>query len=153
MIFSEDDYRFMYAALQEASLALEEEEVPVGCVVVHDNRIIGRGYNQNIKLNDPTAHAEMIAITAASNHLHSSRLNECTLYCTLEPCLMCTGAIIHSRIKKLIFAAFDPKAGCCGSVCNHAGDGRFNHKVEVYSGLMETESLFLLKNFFEKLRN
>ncbi len=153
MIFSENDYRFMYAALQEAQQAFDEDEVPVGCVIVHEDKIIGRGYNQNLRLNDPTAHAEMIAITAAANHLGASRLEECTIYCTLEPCLMCTGAILHSRINRLIFAAFDPKYGCCGSVCNHAEDGKFNHTLEVFSGLMESESTFLLRTFFGKLRN
>lgn len=153
MIFSENDYRFMYSALQEAEQAFVEEEVPVGCVIVHEEKIIGRGYNQNLRLNDPTAHAEMIAITAAANHLGVSRLDECTLYVTLEPCLMCTGAILHARISRVVFAAFDPKSGCCGSVCNHAEDGKFNHKVEVFSGLMESESQLLLRNFFEKLRN
>ncbi len=153
MIFSENDYRFMYAALQEAQQAFDEEEVPVGCVIVHEEKIIGRGYNQNLRLNDPTAHAEMIAITAAANHLGTSRLEECTIYCSLEPCLMCTGAILHSRISRLVFAAFDPKFGCCGSVCNHAEDGKFNHRIEVFSGLMESESSFLLRSFFGKLRN
>lgn len=153
MIFSENDYRFMYAALQEAQQAFDEEEVPVGCVIVHEEKIIGRGYNQNLRLNDPTAHAEMIAITAAANHLGTSRLEECTIYCSLEPCLMCTGAILHSRINRLVFAAFDPKFGCCGSVCNHAEDGKFNHRIEVFSGLMESESSFLLRSFFGKLRN
>jgi tRNA(adenine34) deaminase len=153
MIFSEDDYRFMYAAMTEATQAFEEEEVPVGSVIVHNNRIIGRGYNQNLRLKDPTAHAEMIAITAAANHLNSSRLENCTIYTNLEPCLMCTGAILHSRIEKVVFAAFDPKFGCCGSVCNHAEDRLFNHKLKVFSGLMENESKFLLQNFFEKLRN
>ncbi len=153
MIFSENDYRFMYAALQEAQQAFDEDEVPVGCVIVHEDKIIGRGYNQNFRLKDPTAHAEMIAITAAANHLGTSRLDECTLYATLEPCLMCTGAILHARITRIVFAAFDPKFGCCGSVCNHAEDGKFNHKAEVFSGLMESESQFLLRNFFGKLRN
>jgi tRNA(adenine34) deaminase len=143
----------MYQALQEAQHAFDEEEVPVGAVVVYGNKIIGRGYNQNIILKDPTAHAEMIAITAASNHLGSSRLEGCTLYSTLEPCLMCTGAILHSRVEKVIFATFDPKFGCCGSVYNHAEDGKFNHTIKVFSGLMENESRYFLKNFFEKLRN
>ncbi|KAB2909614.1 MAG: nucleoside deaminase [Ignavibacteriaceae bacterium] len=153
MIFSENDYRFMYAALQEAQQAFDDEEVPVGCVIVHDERIIGRGYNQNIRLKDPTAHAEMVAITAAANHLGSERLEGCTVYSTLEPCLMCTGALLHARVKKIVFAAFDAKFGCCASVCNHAEDGKFNHKIEVFSGLMENESLNLLRSFFERLRN
>lgn len=153
MIFSESDYRFMYQALQEAQHAFDEEEVPVGAVIVRDNKIIGRGYNQNLRLNDPTAHAEMIAITAAANHLNSSRLDGCTMYSTLEPCLMCTGAMLHSRLEKLIFAAFDPKFGCCGSIHNHLEDGKFNHTIKVFSGLMENESQYFLRNFFQKLRN
>src|SRR5690606_33292481 len=115
MLFTEDTYRFMYAALQEAEKAFEEDEVPVGAVVVHNNRIIGRGYNQIEKLKDATAHAEMIAITSASNNLQNWRLNECSIYVTLEPCVMCTGALLASRIKQLYYGASDIKFGACGS--------------------------------------
>lgn len=142
----------MYAALQEAEKALEEGEVPVGAVVVHNNRIIGRGYNQVERLKDATAHAEMIAITSAANHLNDWRLNECMIYVTLEPCLMCTGAIISSRIPELYFAAFDPKFGACGSLYNIAEEGKYNHTVKVYSGIMAEESKTLLKEFFNLQR-
>lgn len=142
----------MYAALQEAEKALEEGEVPVGAVVVHKNRIIGRGYNQVERLKDATAHAEMIAITSAANNLEDWRLNDCRIYVTLEPCLMCTGAIISSRIPELYFAAFDPKFGACGSLYNIAEEGKYNHTVKVFSGIMAEESKTLLKEFFEKQR-
>jgi tRNA(adenine34) deaminase len=143
----------MYAALQEAEKAFEENEVPVGAVVVYKDRIIGRGYNQIEKLNDATAHAEMIALTSASNHLSSWRLNECSIYVTLEPCIMCTGALLNSRVDELYFAAFDTKSGACGSVYNLAEEFKTNHKIKVYSGLMASESEQLLKAFFSNKRN
>jgi tRNA(adenine34) deaminase len=152
MMFSEDTYRFMFAALQEAENALEDNEVPVGAIIVYKNKIIGRGYNQVEKLRDPTAHAEMIALTAASSYLNDWRLNACDMYVTLEPCVMCTGALLHSRIKNLYFSAFDPKFGACGSVYNLAEEGKYNHKLKVYSGIYESESKALLKNFFGNLR-
>jgi tRNA(adenine34) deaminase len=153
MNFSEDTYRFMYAALQEAERALVENEVPVGAVVVNENKIIGRGYNQIEKLNDATAHAEMIAITAAENHLGNWRLENCSIYVTLEPCVMCTGAILASRINELYFAAFDPKFGACGSLYNLADDGKTNHKIKVYSGIYTEESQRLLSQFFSSVRS
>jgi tRNA(adenine34) deaminase len=153
MLFSEDSYRFMYAALQEAERAFKEDEVPVGAVVVHKNKIIGRGYNQIEKLKDATAHAEMIAITSASNHLKSWRLNECAIYVTLEPCIMCTGALLSSRINEIYFAANDTKFGACGSVHNLAEESKTNHKIKVYSGLLAKESEDLLKSFFKKKRS
>jgi len=153
MNFSEETYRFMYAALQEAETALVENEVPVGAVVVKDNKIIGRGYNQIEKLNDATAHAEMIAITAAENHLGNWRLEECSIYVTLEPCVMCTGAMLSSRMNELYFAAFDPKYGACGSLYNLADDGKTNHKIKVYSGIYAEESQRLISQFFASIRN
>jgi len=152
MLFSEDKYRYMYAALQEAEKAFEEDEVPVGAVVVHNNRIIGRGYNQIEKLKDATAHAEMIALTSASNHLKSWRLNECSIYVTLEPCIMCTGALLSSRIENLYFAASDSKFGACGSLHNLAENSKTNHKIKVYSGILAQESEDLLQSFFAKKR-
>lgn len=142
----------MFAALAEAEKALENDDVPIGAVVVHDNKIIGRGFNQTELLKDPTAHAEMIAITAASNHLQKKFLDECDLYVTVEPCAMCAGAIMLSRIKNLYFAAFEPKFGACGSVFNLPGQGKYNHKVNVFSGIYETESKSLLETFFRKIR-
>jgi tRNA(adenine34) deaminase len=141
----------MFAALQEAEKALDEFEVPVGAVVVKDNKIIGRGYNQVEKLKDATAHAEMIALTAAANHIGNWRLNNCSIYVTLEPCIMCTGAMLASRIDELYFAAFDPKFGACGSLYNLAEDGKTNHKIKVFSGIYTDESKKLLKEFFVKL--
>ena len=110
-----EDERWMEFALKEAEQAYRREEVPIGAVVVHDRRIIGRGYNQTETLQDPTAHAEMIAITAAVTSLGSRRLEDCTLYVTLEPCLMCSGAIVLARLPRLVFGADDPKAGACGN--------------------------------------
>jgi tRNA(adenine34) deaminase len=148
MLFSEDTYKFMFAALQEAEKALLDDEVPIGAVVVYKNRIIGKGYNQVEKLKDATAHAEMIAITAASNNLGNWRLNECDIYVTLEPCIMCTGALLSSRIRSIYFAAFDPKFGACGSLYNLADEGKYNHKIDTYSGIYSAESENLIRRFF-----
>ncbi len=142
----------MFAALQEAENAMEENEVPVGAVIVYKNKIIGRGYNQVEKLHDPTAHAEMIAITAASNYLKNWRLEECDMYVTLEPCIMCTGALLASRINNIFFSTFDTKFGACGSVYNLAEEGKYNHKINLYSGIYAQESEELLKRFFNKIR-
>ena len=150
MIFKEDTYRFMFAALQEAEKAFEEKEVPVGAVVVKENKIIGRGCNQMEKLKDATAHAEMIALTAASNNVGNWRLNNCSIYVTLEPCTMCIGALLASRISELYFSVFDTKFGACGSVYNLAEDGKTNHKIKVYSGIYAEESKKLLQDFFRK---
>jgi tRNA(adenine34) deaminase len=144
--------QWMKQALREAERAYEQDEVPVGAVVVHQGKVIGRGYNQIERLQDPTAHAEMIAITAASNHLESRRLEDCTLYVTLEPCPMCAGAIVLSRIPTLVFAAFDPKAGACGTLYNIVHDKRLNHTVHVLSGICDRESEELLKGFFGRIR-
>jgi tRNA(adenine34) deaminase len=142
----------MYAALQEAEKALEQNEIPVGAVVIYKNKIIGRGFNQIEKLKDPTAHAEMIAITAASSYLSNWRLNECDIYVTTEPCIMCTGALLASRINNLFFSVYDTKFGACGSLYNLAEEGKYNHKINVYSGLMAEESRKLLKDFFLNIR-
>jgi tRNA(adenine34) deaminase len=151
-MFSNEVYKYMFAALQEAEKALEEKEVPIGAVVVHKNKIIGRGYNQVVKLNDATAHAEMIALTAASSFIGNWRLNECEIYVTLEPCIMCTGAMLASRINKLFFAAFDPKFGACGSLYNLAEEGKYNHKIEIISGIYSEESRKLMMQFFSQSR-
>jgi tRNA(adenine34) deaminase len=142
----------MFAALQEAEIALEEDEVPIGAVVVHQNKIIGRGHNQSELLHDSTAHAEILAITAASNYLNSKYLNECEIYVTIEPCLMCSGAILLSRLKKLYFAAFEPKLGAVGSVYNVLENNKYNHNIEVYSGIYADESKHLMQSFFLKKR-
>lgn len=142
----------MYAALQEAEIAYEKDEVPIGAVVVLNNKIIGRGHNQTIQLNDPTAHAEMIAITAASNYLKSQYLNECDIYTTAEPCVMCSGAILLSKIKNLYFSAFEPKLGAAGSVYNLIENNKYNYKINLYSGIYQDESKELLQSFFKKKR-
>jgi len=153
MIFPEEIYSFMIAAILEAEIALEENEVPVGAVVVKENKIIGRGHNQVEKLKDATAHAEMIALTAAASHIGEWRLNECSLFVTLEPCIMCTGALLAARIRTLYFAAHDSNFGACGSVYNLVEDGKTNHKIKVYSGIHDEESKKLLNLFFSDLRN
>ena len=144
--------QLMEAALNEAKKALALKEVPVGAVVSHEGQIIGKGYNQVEHLNDPTAHAEMIAISAAANYLQSWRLENCSIYVTLEPCSMCAGAIVLSRIKWLYYGADDPKAGSCGSLRNIVLDTRLNHQVILKSGILAKESEDLLKLFFRNLR-
>lgn len=152
MLFSEEKYRFMFAALQEAEKAFEDGEVPVGAVIVKDDRIISRGYNQVERLKDPTAHAEMIAITSACNRLNNWRLDDCSVYVTLEPCIMCTGALLAARISELYFAAFDPKFGACGSLYNIPQENKTNHTIRVFSGIYTTESQNLLGEFFKNKR-
>ena len=144
--------QWMKQALREAERAYEQDEVPVGAVVVHKGKVIGRGYNQIERLQDPTAHAEMIAITAATNNLQSRRLEGCILYVTLEPCPMCAGAIVLSRIPTLVFATFDPKAGACGTLYNIVHDKRLNHSVHIISGVCDRESEEYLKGFFGRVR-
>ncbi len=152
-MYEEPHLHFMRCAMREAERALEFQEVPVGCVIVHEGHIIGRGCNQRERLQDPTAHAEMIAITAAANTLGSWRLEDTQLYVTLEPCPMCAGAIILSRIATVFFGAYDPKAGCCGTLMNLPQDTRFNHRTEVFGGLLERECGELLSSFFRNIRN
>ncbi|MBX3008029.1 MAG: tRNA adenosine(34) deaminase TadA [Melioribacteraceae bacterium] len=153
MLFNESVYKFMYSALLEAEKALENEEVPIGAVVVHKNRIIGRGFNQTEMLKDSTAHAEMLAITSAENNLQSKFLTECELYVTIEPCVMCAGAILLSKISKVYFGSFEPKFGAAGSIFNILQSGKYNHTVEVYSGIYSDESKALLESFFKRKRN
>ncbi len=147
-----DDERFMRAALREAECAAEEEEVPIGAVVVLSGRIIGRGHNQREKLNDPTAHAEMLALTAASAHVGDWRLSGCTMYVTLEPCPMCAGAILLARISRLVFGTHDPKAGACGTLYQLHDDPRLNHRVPITTGVMGDECGEVLRSFFQRLR-
>lgn len=142
----------MREALKEAEKALRKKEVPVGAVVVHQNKIIGRGHNQTETLKDATAHAEILAIGAASNFLNSWRLNDASIFVTVEPCIMCSGAVVLSRLDRLIFGTFDPKAGACGSLYNLPQDIRLNHQVEIISGVLEDQCKSILKAFFEKLR-
>ena len=143
---------FMEQALSEARRALEKNEVPVGCVIVHDRAIIGKGHNQRETLQDPTAHAEVLAITAAAAHLSSWRIEESRLYVTLEPCAMCAGAIVLARIPEVYFGAHDPKAGACGTLMNLLDDARLNHRPALHSGLLAEECGALLTGFFRAIR-
>lgn len=147
-----DDETGMRAALREARASLARDEVPVGCVVVHDGIVIGRGHNQVEALQDATAHAEVLAIGAASNALGSWRLSECTLYVTLEPCAMCAGAIVLARLGRLVYGARDPKAGACGSVLDVVGERRLNHRVSVTADVLAEECGELLREFFRAKR-
>jgi tRNA(adenine34) deaminase len=147
-----EDERWMEYALKEAEQAYKRNEVPIGAVVIMNNRIIGRGYNQIESLQDPTAHAEMIALTAAATYTGSRRLDQCAMYVTLEPCTMCAGAIVLARIPRLVFGAFDPKAGACGTLYNIANDARLNHRVETINGVLAERCGAILKEFFEKVR-
>ncbi len=144
--------KFMVQAILLAEKAFEEGEVPVGAVVVHKNRIIGKGYNQVEKLTDPTAHAEILAITAACDTLNEKYLRDCTLYVTLEPCPMCAGALVWSKIDRVVFGAWDPKSGGCGSVFNIAQNQQLNHQIEVIQGILEQDCEYLLKSFFQSKR-
>jgi tRNA(adenine34) deaminase len=146
------DRRYMQDALRLAERALESEDVPVGAVVVHRGRIIGRGYNQREHLSDPTAHAEMIALTAAAGYLGQWRLEDCTLYVTLEPCTMCAGACVLARLPRLVYAATDPKAGACGSLYEVTTDPRLNHRVETVGGVLAEPAAELLRAFFRRRR-
>ncbi|MFH1679711.1 MAG: tRNA adenosine(34) deaminase TadA [Candidatus Eisenbacteria bacterium] len=147
-----DHERWMRLALQEAEEAALEGEVPVGAVVVHEERVIGRGHNRTEGANDPTAHAEILAIGAASEALGSWRLEGATLYVTLEPCYMCAGAIVLARLERVVFGATDPKAGACVSLADVVRDPRLNHRAEVEHGVLEEESRALLEEFFRKKR-
>ncbi len=142
----------MKQALKEAEKALKKLEVPVGAIIVKDNRIISRAYNLKEIKKDTTYHAEIEAIKKASKKLNSWRLNDCEMYVTLEPCAMCAGAIINSRIKKLYFGTSDEKTGACGSVLNLLEDYKFNHKVIVEKGILQKECEKILKDFFKDLR-
>ena len=148
----EPDHRWMKTALREAERAFEKKEVPVGAVVVKDGQLIGRGHNLVETLRDPTAHAEMIAITAACETLGTKILDGCTLYVTLEPCPMCAGAIVWARLRRLVFGAFDEKAGSASTLYNIPQDDRLNHFVEVISGVEADQAAALLRAFFQERR-
>ncbi|MFZ2937586.1 MAG: tRNA adenosine(34) deaminase TadA [Candidatus Omnitrophota bacterium] len=143
---------YMQEALKEARKAFEEDEVPVGAVVVYDGKVIARGHNQIERLKDPTAHAEMLALTSAANYLNTKWLNAASIYVTIEPCSMCAGALVLSRIKEVYFGAEDLKTGACGSVINIANNKKLNHRIKVKSGILEKECADLLKEFFKKKR-
>ncbi|NGX40248.1 MAG: tRNA-specific adenosine deaminase [Candidatus Anoxychlamydiales bacterium] len=146
------DKFFMFEALKEAKKAFDIDEVPVGCVLVHDNRIIARGHNQVEKLTDATAHAEMICLTSGSAHLNDWRLEDTTLYTTLEPCIMCAGAIINARVKRVVYSAKDLRVGANGSFIDVFKKKHPIHVVEIESGVLEKISSDLLREFFQKAR-
>ncbi len=147
-----EDERYMREAVRQARKAYALGEVPIGCVIVHDGKIIGRGYNRRNTDKNTLAHAEMTAIKRASRVIGDWRLEECTLYVTLEPCQMCAGAIVQARIPKVVMACMNPKAGCAGSILNILDMPEFNHQVETVRGVLEEECAAMLKNFFRELR-
>lgn len=142
------DQAYMQEALKEAKAAFAADEVPVGAVIVHEGKVIARAHNQVEMLKDPTAHAEMIALTQAANTLQEKWLYGAVLYVTLEPCAMCMGAVILARLERVVFGAPDPKTGACGSVFNIAQDRRLNHQVALTSGVMQDQCAYLLSEFF-----
>lgn len=142
----------MLEALKEAAKALEKDEVPVGAVIVQEGKIIARAHNQNILLKDPTAHAEMVAITEASAMLQTDRLLDTELYVTIEPCAMCAGALVLARVKRIVYGADDPKAGACGSVINVAHHKKLNHRIPTTSGILEKECRTIIQEFFRRKR-
>lgn len=142
----------MEAALTEARAAAAAGEVPIGAVIVHNGEIIARGQNSVLRENDPTAHAEIVAMRAAASALANYRLLGCTLYVTLEPCAMCAGAMIHARLDRLVYAAADPKAGACGSVLAVLNHPQLNHQMQVEQGIAAEESAELLRSFFRERR-
>lgn len=143
---------YMKIALEEAKKAYSIYEVPVGAIVVYKDKIISRAYNMRETLNDPTAHAEIIAIKEASKYLDSWRLIGCTLYVTLEPCAMCAGAMVNSRLERVVIGARDHKRGCCGTVEDLTNHPKFNHKVEVEFGILEDQCSNIISSFFRDLR-
>ena len=145
--------KWMRHALEEAQAALEEDEVPVGAVIVHQERVIAAAHNQRETLNDPTAHAEMIAITQAAQTLGSWRLLDCTLYVTLEPCPMCAGAIVQARIPTVVYGTRDPKAGACHTLYQITSDPRLNHRATVLGGVLQEHCREILREFFRRQRS
>ena len=147
-----DHVKWMKVAFREAEKAFEQDEVPIGAVVVQNGQIIGRGHNQCESLSDPTAHAEIIAISSASNTTKHIRLKDCQLYVTKEPCPMCAGALVNARINMVIFGMYDEKEGCCGSLYQLCRDNRFKHQLTVKGGIMEDACTLIIQDFFKKQR-
>lgn len=146
------DQRYMKEAMKQAKKADKIDEVPIGCVIVYEDRIIARAYNRRNTDKNTLAHAELLAIKMASKVLGDWRLEDCTMYITLEPCQMCAGAIVQARIKRVVVGSMNPKAGCAGSVLNLLQMKQFNHQVELETGVMEEECSRMLKEFFKRLR-
>lgn len=149
---AEQHHRFMTAAIQQATIAADNGDVPVGAVIVYQNQIIAKGCNQRDMLKDSTAHAEIIALTAACEYIGDWRLNNCTIYVTLEPCPMCAGALVLARLNKLVYGCDDPKAGACGTLYNIVQDDRLNHRMEVVKGVLTEQCSSLLTEFFQNRR-
>ncbi len=147
-----DDQRYMKMAIEQAGIAEENGDVPIGAVIVYKNQIIAKAYNQRQQLQDPTAHAEIIALTQAAAFMQSWRLNGCTIYVTLEPCPMCAGALVLSRMDRLVYGCDDPKTGACKSLYNIVQDERLNHRLKVTSGVLAEECSKLLQDFFQHRR-
>ena len=146
------DERYMREAIRQARKAYALEEVPIGCAIVHEGRIIGRGYNRRTIDKNTLAHAELIAIKKASKKMGDWRLEDCTMYVTLEPCQVCSGAIVQSRMKKVVIGCMNPKAGCAGSILNLLQMEEFNHQVELEIGVLGNECSQMMKQFFKELR-
>jgi len=151
-VFTDADHHWMRRALALARKAESEDEVPVGAVLVHSDRLVGEGWNQTIKLNDPSAHAEILALRSAGMNLKNYRLPGCVLYVTLEPCCMCAGALVHARVARLVYGAEDPKTGAAGSRFQLLEDPRHNHRIEVAAGCLAGECSELLQRFFRLRR-
>ena len=149
---SGDEVGWMRLALEQARCALQAGEVPVGAVIIKDGEVVGSGFNRNLTDNDPTAHAEVVALRQAAASLKNHRLPGCTLVCTIEPCAMCAGAMVHARISRLVYGATDPKAGAAGSVLEIINHPRLNHRIEVSAGVLAEECSGLLRNFFAEKR-
>ena len=144
-----EEQRYMKMAIEQAKIAEENGDVPIGAIIVYQNQIIGKAYNQRQQLKDPTAHAEIIVLTQAAAYLDSWHLNGCTMYVTLEPCPMCAGALVLSRMDRLVYGCTDPKTGAVKSLYNIVQDERLNHRLEVTSGVLEDECTKLLQDFFD----
>lgn len=147
-----ENENYMKEAIKQAKKAYAIGEVPIGCVIVYEGKIIGRGYNRRTIDKNPLAHAELIAIKKASKKMGDWRLEDCTLYVTLEPCQMCSGAIVQARMKKVVVGCMNPKAGCAGSILNLLQVEQFNHQVELETGVLQEECSTMMKNFFKELR-
>ncbi|MHC4159276.1 MAG: tRNA adenosine(34) deaminase TadA [Planctomycetota bacterium] len=147
------DQKYMQLAIEQAGIAEQNGDVPIGAVIVCKDQIIGKAYNQREQLADPTAHAEIIALTQAAAALENWHLNDCTMYVTLEPCPMCAGALVLSRMDRLVYGCDDPKSGACGSLYNIVQDGRLNHRLEVKSGVLEEDCREQLQSFFQRRRD
>lgn len=147
-----EDEKYMSRCLELALLAAESQEVPVGAVVVQDGQIVAEGQNRTRERGSPLAHAEILALEAAFEAVGTARIPEATLYCSLEPCFMCTGALLHARVRRVVYAARDPKFGACGSLADLPADSRLNHRCPVVSGILAEESAALLREFFQSLR-